>query len=97
MIRDVIISFDSSVDGEKRSLQSLGDRRVEIASFLFAHVEDDVCGILNTPRGAILLDVLIQNGHFLRVEGGRRMDSEIEAKCRSCSCDGVVDTYNPQQ
>ena len=65
VIGDVIISFDSSVNGEKRSLESFSDCRVEIASFLFAHVKYDVRRIVNTAGGAILLDIFIQNRHFL--------------------------------
>ena len=65
VICDVIISFDASVNGEKRSLETFGDRRVKVTSFLFAHVENDMRRIVNTAGGAILLDIFIQNRHFL--------------------------------
>ena len=65
VIGDVVISFDASVNGEKRSLETFGDRRVEIASFLFAHIKYNVRRIVDTAGGAILLNILIQNRHFL--------------------------------
>ena len=69
MIIDVIIAFDSSVNGEEGSLKSSSDRWIKVTALFFAHLENDASWIVDSSSRTILPDVLIQNRHFLRREG----------------------------
>ena len=73
MIIDIVIAFDSAVNGEERSLKSFGNRGIKVTPLFFAHVEDDVGRILDSAHGAILFDVIVQNRHFLDKEKRQNM------------------------